>query len=687
LTRHRLEGLSCPVCAAKIEDRIKESGLKGRIDFSSQSLILENEDLDRIQRIISSVEPGVRIVESSDRHNRLRTLIPILVAGSVFLLASIVDDFLHGQYEILEYSIYILAYVIAGSRVLSKAFRNAVKGRFFDENFLMTVATVGALLIHELPEAVAVMLLFNIGEFFEGLAVSKSRKSILALVDLKAEMVSQIIDGKIISVKASEIRIGDSFIVKPGERIPVDGVVVAGDTWLDVSHISGESRPVKVARKSVVYAGSINTSGLIEVEATASLEKSYTSRMLQMVEDASSRKATTERLITRFSRVYTPIVVLSAIFLALIPPLLFGGNFAEWIRRALILLVISCPCALVISIPLGYFAGIGRASKNGILIKGSNYLEALTMIDTVIFDKTGTLTEGRFKVTEVTLLNGKPMEEVLGFAAAVESYSNHPIARSIMEFVSSNGLNTKKFSVSGFSEHPGKGVTAKVDGKTVGLGNQKLLKDFNLIPPYNGSQGNVFLVVDGRLLCVMKISDSLKSDSKTAIELLRRQGIRRIVMLTGDEDAVANSISQELSLDDYGSGLTPQGKILRLEELAKSGRRIAFVGDGINDAPAIIRANVGFAMGNAGSDAAIETADVVVSNDSPLQIPKALAIAEKTRSIVIQNIIFALGVKGLFIFLGAFGLANMWGAVFADVGVTMIAIVNSLRILSDKLNT
>lgn len=679
-TRHRIKGLDCPVCAAKIEDRIKKMGYNARIDLPSQSLIIEDGDIEEINRIISSVEPGAGIAENSNVSPVGRKLKILLLSCIVYIFALITGRYLHGSYEPLEYGIYILAYILAGNGVLLKAGKNILHGKFFDENFLMTLATVGAFLIHELPEAVAVMLFYNAGEILEGMALARSRKSISSLVNLKAETVNKIAPEGIVTVPASSMTVGERFIVKSGERIPLDGSIVSGETWLDLSLLTGESKPVKAGEGYRVVAGTINSTGLIEVEATAILERSYTSRMLQMVEEASSRKSRTERFITKFSRIYTPIVVLIAVFLATVPPFFTGGNYSEWLHRALILLVISCPCALVISVPLGYFAGIGKASRTGVLIKGSNYLEVLAGIDTVLFDKTGTLTEGKFGISEISGHNGMAQAEAILIAASVESNSNHPIARSIVDYAFSIGFKKEDFlAVRNYREIPGEGVYAIVEGNEVALGNERILRGLSLSSSPKG-RSKIYLTVGGKLSGTIDISDKLKEDSKKAIESLRGQGLASIAMLTGDSPDVAAAISSELGLDWYQGGLSPEGKLEILEKSSSAGCKIAFVGDGINDAPVIVRSDVGIAMGRAGSDAAIETADIVISDDSPLQVSRAIAIARRTRSIVFQNISLAIGTKALFIILGAFGLVNMWGAVFADVGVALIAVLNSLRI-------
>ncbi|MDD4477870.1 MAG: heavy metal translocating P-type ATPase [Mesotoga sp.] len=682
-TKHRIKGLDCPVCAAKIEDRIKKMGYSAKIDLASQSLIIEDGDIEEINRIISSVEPGAGITVDSGGSTVTRKFGILLLSCVVYLFALITGRYLHGRYEPLEYGIYILAYILAGNGVLLKAGRNILHGRLFDENFLMTLATVGAFLIHELPEAVAVMLFYNAGEILEGMALARSRKSISSLVDLKAETVNRVTPEGLAAVPASSMVAGDRFVVKPGERIPLDGSIASGETWLDLSLLTGESRPVKAGEGYGVVAGTINSTGLIEVEATASLERSYTSRMLQMVEEASSRKSRTERFITKFSRIYTPIVVLIAAFLATVPPLFTGGNYGEWFHRALILLVISCPCALVISVPLGYFAGIGKASRYGVLVKGSNYLEALAGIDTVLFDKTGTLTEGRFGISEISGHNGMAPAEAMLIAASVESNSNHPIARSIVDHAFSIGFKKEYLlAVSDYREIPGEGVHATVEGKEIALGNERILRGSTILPAAKG-KSKIYLTVGGKLSGTIDISDRLKEDSKMAIESLRDQGLASIAMLTGDSPEVAAAISGELGLDWYEGGLNPEGKLETLERSSRTGCKVAFVGDGINDAPVIARSDVGIAMGRIGSDAVIETADIVISDDSPLQVSRAIAIARRTRSIILQNICLAIGTKALFIVLGAFGLVSMWGAVFADVGVALLAVLNSLRVFRD----
>lgn len=680
-TKYRIEGLDCASCAARIEDKIKEQGFDARLDFSTQSLVIEKGDLEEIKRLVSRVEPGTRVVENSVDSFPKGLLVSLVLGGIIFVLALFLDGTLHGRFEFLEYGIYVAAYLIAGRTVLTKAFLNALRGRFFDENFLMTIATLGAFAIHELPEAVAVMLFYNTGELLENIALSRSRKSIRGLVDLRAEEVNLVKDGKTESVQASRIKSGDRFIVRAGERIPIDGLITEGDTWLDLSLLTGESKPARASKGTRVLAGTINKTGLIEVLATADLEKSYTSRMLEMVEEATSRKSTTEKFITKFSMIYTPLVVFGALALAVIPPLFMGGEITEWVRRALILLVISCPCALVISVPLGYFAGIGKASRQGILVKGSNYLEALRSVDTVLFDKTGTLTRGVFEVTNVESSNGYSKEEVLKLASILERQSTHPIARSILKYSS---FQADGAAVTNYSEVAGKGVFATVNGEEISFGNEAVLTENGLIPPKDSAPGSVFLVVEGEHVGTVTVSDRVKSDAKEAISLLRNQGIKEIMMLTGDDRSVAASISEELGLDSYRANLLPEDKLEVLESVMKKGKKTAFVGDGLNDSPVIARADVGIAMGNTGSDAAVETADIVLSNDSPILVSKAIETARKTHRVIIQNIGFALGIKLLFITLGTLGMVNMWGAVFADVGVALLAVLNSLRILRGR---
>jgi Zn2+/Cd2+-exporting ATPase len=583
-----------------------------------------------------------------------------------------------------EYLIFIPAYLISGWQVITSAGRNIIKGRFFDETFLMTIATLGALAIHQLPEAVGVMLFYRVGELCQDYAVNNSRKSIRSLLEIKPDRANLISDRQTISVVApTQVRVGDLILIKPGEKVPLDGEVIEGNSYLDTSALTGESTPRSIAPGQTVLAGTINQSGALTVRVSKLFAHSSISRILELVETASQKKAATQKFITTFARYYTPVVVLLSLAIAILPPLFIAGaDRYTWVYRALILLVISCPCGLVISIPLGYFGGIGGAAKRGILIKGSTYLDTLTQIKTVVFDKTGTLTHGVFKVTDIFPRAGFSADELLQLAAQVESQSQHPIAISIQQ---AYGQTLDRSVVTDYQELAGYGVRANIDGRVIIAGNDRLLARENIdfqVPKVNGTI--VYLAVEGEYAGYLKIADELKPDALAAIASLKKLGITRTVMLTGDSQTVAGEISWELGLDEYQAELLPEDKLAALERiLARSGRkdRVMVVGDGINDAPMIARADVGVAMGGLGSDAAIETADIVIMNDSPAKLAEVIQVSHKTRQIVWQNIIFALVVKGIFIGMGIFGLATMWEAVFADVGVALMAIANATRMM------
>ena len=584
-------------------------------------------------------------------------------------------------FHIGEYLVFGIGYLIVGWEVISSAFKNIIRGQFFDEKFLMTIATLGAFAIDQMPEAVAVMLFYVVGELFQDIAVNRSRKSIKALLEIKPEFANLIIDGDSTKVSPESIKVGDTIIVKPGEKIPLDGEVIDGDSFVDTSTLTGESVPRKMKKNDLVLSGTINQTGVLTIKVTKLFSESSVSKILELVENASSKKAETEKFITTFAKYYTPVVVISALLLAILPPLLFSGQtFSEWIYRALVVLVISCPCALVISIPLGYFGGIGSASRKGILVKGSNFLDALTQVTTVVFDKTGTLTKGEFKVSEVVTSNGFSKEEILEYAAYAETNSNHPVAKSISEAFAKDIEIQRIKKVEEISGH---GIKAVVDEKTVLAGNDKLLHKENIDHPVCNVDGTVVhIAIDTIYAGYIIISDTLKADAIEAIEALRAKNIQT-VMLTGDNQFAAAAFAKKLNIDKYFFELLPQNKVKHIENLMQEskGGKVAFVGDGINDAPVIARADIGIAMGALGSDAAIETADVVLMTDSPSKVATAIVVAKITRTIVWQNIYFAMGVKLIFIILGIFGVATMWEAVFGDMGVALIAVFNAIRIL------
>ena len=602
-------------------------------------------------------------------------------------------------------ALYLVPYVLIGWDIVYKAFRNIRNGQVFDENFLMTVATFGAFGVGEYSEAVAVMLFYQVGELFQSYAVNRSRQSITELMDICPEYANIEEDGQLKQVEPDDVQVGDIIVVKAGERIPLDGKVVFGNSMVDTSALTGESVPRKVAEGDDIISGCVNGSGLLRVQVTKEFDDSTVAKILELVENASSKKAHVENFITRFARYYTPLVVMGAVLLAVIPPLFFGQSWSEGVRRACTFLVISCPCALVISVPMSFFSGIGAASKKGVLIKGSNYLEALSEMDTIVFDKTGTLTKGEFKVTEIHAVTGSPVPEasevprtrvwaasqpsdegkrsLLELAALAESYSDHPISRSIKD---AWGDTIDMNRVSNAQEISGHGVQAEIDGHTVLAGNSKLMKEMNVAYQECMSMGTVvYVALDGVYCGYIVIADSIKDEAFEAIKNLKKVGVRRTVMLTGDKKEVGEAVAARLGLDEVHAELLPGDKVAKVEELLarQTGKhRLAFVGDGINDAPVLSRADVGIAMGSMGSDAAIEAADIVLMDDNPARIADVVRISRKTMSIVKQNIVFALGVKAVVLLMGAAGMANMWEAVFADVGVSVIAILNAMRALS-----
>jgi Cd2+/Zn2+-exporting ATPase len=615
-------------------------------------------------------------------------LIRILCGGVAYGIYLLVFHLVEAPWWV-ELLCSLIPYGIVGWDVLYKAARNIGNGQVFDEQFLMAVATIGAFGIQEYSEAVAVMLFYQVGEWFQSYAVGRSRKSISDLMDICPEYANLETESGVEQVDPDEVEIGSIIVVKPGERVPLDGVVEEGTSQVDTSALTGESVPRVVRPGDQLISGCINGDQLLRVRTTKEFEDSTVAKILELVENSAAKKGKVENFITRFARVYTPVVVIAAVVLAVIPPLVLGGGgavWSEWIRRACTFLVISCPCALVISVPLSFFGGIGAASQNGILVKGSTYMELLAKLDTVVFDKTGTLTHGTFQVTQVLPQEGVSQDALLEKAALAESYSNHPIARSVCK-AWSGAVDQSRLSQ--VEELAGRGIRVQVDGKTVLAGNLLLLEEAGIQAAPCTSVGTcVYLAEDGAYLGVIVIADQVKEDAAEAIRGLKSAGVRKTVMLTGDRTEVAQAISAELGLDQVYAQLLPADKVAQVEALLleeNGGKKLAFVGDGINDAPVLTRADVGIAMGALGSDAAIEAADVVLMDDKPSKIPVAVAIAKKTVGISWQNIVFALGIKALFLILGAFGLANLWEAVFADVGVAVIAILNAMRALSYKI--
>lgn len=694
-----LDGLGCASCALKMEEEIaRMPGIKEvSIDFVSRKMRvspvdgnLSLLDLERIRTIVRDIEGDTRVVPLKGEGKSAKISAASLwtthrrkilkISGSALLLALAI--FLPME-PMLQVIVFTAAYLIVGGEILLRAGRNILKGRVFDENFLMSIATIGAILVGEFPEGVAVMLFYQVGELFQEFAVEKSRKSISELMDIRPDTANLLRLGELINVSPEEVAVGEIIVVRPGEKVPLDGQVIEGRSSMDTSALTGESIPREVKDGSEVLAGFINRNGMLKVQVGKSYGESTVAKILELVENASSRKAPTENFITKFARYYTPAVVVSALFIAFLPPLLLNGNLTEWVYRALVFLVISCPCALVVSIPLGFFGGIGGASRRGILIKGGNYLEALNQVDTVVFDKTGTLTKGQFEVTDVVPSSRFTREELLRATAYVESYSSHPIAESIIR---AYGGVIQKDKVTGYEEVAGHGVKAVIDEDEVLAGNRKLMISESIAYDDIRALGTVVYVsINGRYAGHLIIADEIKDDAIEAIKDLKSMGIRRIVMLTGDLKAVGEKIGQLVGVDEVFSELLPQDKVSRLEELQKgNGGKVIFVGDGINDAPVLARADIGFAMGALGSDAAIEAADVVLMTDEPGRVASAIRIARQTRRIVWQNIAFALGVKGVFLLMGALGYATMWEAVFADVGVTVIAVINAMRAMNTK---
>ncbi len=611
-----------------------------------------------------------------------KRLYKIIISAILFIIAIIIPL----KNEWISRSIFIVSYIIVGYEILKKAFRNITRGKVFDENFLMSVATIGAFAIGEFPEAVAVMLFYQVGELFQSYAVDKSRKSISNLMDIRPDYANLLKDEKEEKVDPDEIKIGDIIIVKPGEKVPLDGIVIEGTSMLDTKALTGESIPKKAIVGAEVLSGCINKEGILKIKVTKEFEESTVSKILDLVENASSKKSKSENFITKFAEFYTPIVVIIAVILAIIPPLILKNtSWTVWIYRALSFLVVSCPCALVISIPLSFFGGIGGASKQGILIKGSNYLEALSKTEAVVFDKTGTLTEGVFEVQKI-MASGLAEEELIEIAAHAEGYSSHPIANSI-KLAYGKEINNKK--IIDIKELSGKGILANIEGKSVLIGNEKLMQENNINYKKLEEVGTIlYMSIDNNFAGAILISDKIKKDSNKAIKELKSHGIKKTIMLSGDKKEVAESISKELGMDGVYSELLPTDKVEKFEELLKNkskNSKIAFAGDGINDAPVLALADIGIAMGALGSDSAIEAADIVIMTDEPSKIVTAIKLSKKTMKIVKENIVLAIFVKVLVLLLTALGITSMWWAVFADVGVSIIAIINSLRMLSKKI--
>ena len=707
-----LEGLDCANCANKIEQRVNNlSEVKeANINFSLGKLTIERnnsankaEIVEKVKKIVSELEPDVVVSEDGEKHvhchdgvcncseeeheekvNEKSGILGIIkenilfITGTVLYLIAIAVEHSIAQVWVL----FIISYLLVGGKVLLTALKNLRRGQIFDENFLMSIATIGAIAIKQYPEAVAVMIFYEIGELFQGYAVNTSRKSITSLMNVRAEYANLLTKDGEIRVKPESVKIDDILVLKPGERVPLDGIIIDGTGSIDTSALTGESMPREVEENVEILSGSINLNSVIKMKVTKTFGESAISRILDMVENAGSRKAETEKFITKFCRYYTPVVVLLAIVLAVVPPFIFkDANFSTWLYRSLSFLVVSCPCALVVSVPLGLFAGIGAASKKGILVKGGNYLEAMKDIDTVVFDKTGTLTKGNFKVTEINA-QGISREELLKIAAIGESFSNHPIAQSI---VREYGKEIDKNEIKDYEELSGYGIKAVIDNREALIGNYKLMKKHEIKCNEVDTVGTtVYVAINGKYSGNIIIEDEIKQDSKLAIKKLKEIGVKKVVMLTGDNKKVAEKVAAQLGIDEVYSELLPIDKVTNVEKLISQhnkNKKLAFVGDGINDAPVLARADIGVAMGGIGSDAAIEAADVVLMRDNPISLADGIMTARKTNKILWQNISFALGIKTLVLILITFGKSSMWGAVFADVGVTLIAVLNSMRAL------
>jgi Cd2+/Zn2+-exporting ATPase len=703
MKRFDVKNLDCPSCAAKIENGLKKvEGVDDAvIDFASLTLHVRARDIERIVEEVRKIEPEVEIVPKSEKafpHDqaedfggiKLKKELTILIAATaLFILQLFFEDWFHREhFSVLEIAIVVSAYLMAGWNVLLGAFKTIRKGTLFDENVLMVIATGGALAIHAYSEAVGVMIFFKIGELLQTLTVSRSRRSIRALLAAKPDRAVLKTSHGYREVRPESVGVGDQILIKPGEKIPLDGKILSGNSQLDSSALTGEFVPLSAKPGDTVLAGQINKSGALTVRVSRPFGESSISKIMDLVENATARKAKTEKFITIFARYYTPVVVLIAACIAFIPPLTTGASFQTWIYRALVLLVISCPCALVISIPLGYFGGIGRASRRGILVKGSNFIDALAAVKTVVFDKTGTLTRGVFKVKEVFNLNGFSKDQLLEFAAAAELHSNHPIAISINNAFNKDGRELKASMVSDHTEISGKGVKARYGDHAIMVGNDSLLHLQSIDHPKCEFDDTVaHLAVDGNYAGYITIGDEIKPDADNALKVLKKQGIEHIAMLTGDNRCAAEAVANRLPIDNFYADLLPEDKVSIFEKLKVQSRnkgKIAFVGDGVNDAPVLARADVGVAMGALGSDAAVETADVVLMNDSPMKMAEAVSIAKQTRRIIWQNIILAFTVKGIFILFGAMGLATIWEAVFADMGTALVAVANSTRIIGKR---
>lgn len=715
----QINNLECANCANKIEVALnKESYIQeAQLNFVLRklSIISEEEDIEKlrnqIEKLADSIEHGVKVLLEQDEvkhevhtcqdkcdshihehthghehgHEHTHEHSETLESREKVWMLTGLGLFAVGLVTKIDW-IYIAAYLCVGYDIVYQAARNLLKGRMLDENFLMTIATFAAFAIGEYPEAVAVMAFYKIGEYMQGRAVGYSRKEIAKAMDIRPEFARVIRDGKEMILKPQEVKVGDILEIRAGEKLPLDGEIIEGSTLLDTSMLTGESVPTAVKVGSKVLSGSINKEGVIKVKVSASFKESTVSKILELIENATGKKSKSENFITKFAQWYTPVVVGLAVFVAIVPSLV-TGNWHEWIYTSIVFLVISCPCAIVISVPLGFFAGLGASAHKGVLVKGSNYLEALNTIDTVVLDKTGTITKGQFGITQiVSAKENINKEEILKYAALLEQNSNHPIARSIVEaYRKEHEADLKMQAIEEVKEISGEGILALINGEMILAGNEKLMARYNVkVPKVNAIGSLVYVAANHQYLGCIAVADQIKEDSKAAIAKLKAQGIKQVVMLTGDQKEVAEAVGKEVGVDKVYAQLLPQDKVEKLEEVLKTGKA-AFVGDGINDAPVLARADVGIAMGGVGSDAAIEASDVVLMTDELSSIGDVLAVAKRTRSIVIQNITFALGIKIIVMLLSLFGATNMWLAIFADVGVSLLAVMNSIRVLGGNM--
>lgn len=691
-----LSGLNCAGCAAKIEKLTNEiEGVSSaKLDFVTKKLkvnVINDDDKDsiknNIKKIVNNLEPDVEVLDIHAMHEHShnhshdqvmdnKDILRIGISLILFIVPFLMK--LEGSTRLI---VYLLSYFIVGYDVIIRAIKNVAAGIPFDENFLMTLATVGAFIIGEYPEGVAVMLFYQVGEMFQGMAVNHSRKSIASLLDIRPDHANLIKDNEVVIVNPQDVSIGDYIIIKPGEKVPLDGIILEGESTIDTSNITGESVPRSVKAGDDIISGVVNNHGLLKVKVEKEFGESTISKILDLVENASSKKAPTENFITKFANVYTPIVVFVALLIGVLPPILGFGDLKDWAYRAFIFLVISCPCALVISIPLGFFGGIGGASKSGILVKGGNYLEALNDVDTIVFDKTGTITKGVFKVTEIYSYSDYTDEEVLELAAYGEAFSNHPIGKSIVE---AYGKDIKKEYIKDYKEISGKGIEVRIDENQIILGNKNFMLENGIDIKEVDSIGTTVYVSNSNIhIGTIIVSDELKERIVEDIKKLKKLGIKETIMLSGDNHETAEKVAKLAGLDKVFGNLLPQDKVSIFEDILskKTKSKVIFVGDGVNDAPVLARADIGIAMGALGSDAAIEASDIVIMTDEIGKIATGINIAKNTKKIVTQNIVLAIGIKLIVLSLGAFGLATMWEAVFADVGVSIIAILNSIRVL------